>query len=72
MQLLRLVVTDLNLLCQIGVVDVIVPHYLRLLALPLVIDVDLIEVLQPVEVLHEQHLLIQHNAAHLRQHYQID
>ena len=47
MQLLRLVVTDLNLLGQIGVVDMIVPHYLRLLAFPFIVDVDLIEVLQP-------------------------
>lgn len=72
MQLLRLIVTNLNLLGQIGVVDMIVPHYLRLLAFPLVIDVDLIEVLQPTQILHEQHLLIQHNTAHLRQHYQVN
>jgi len=71
-QLLRLVITDLNLLGQISVVDVIVPHHLRLLAFPLIVDVNLIEVLQPVEILHEQHLLIQHDTAHLRQHHQVN
>jgi hypothetical protein len=52
-QLLGFIVTNLHLLGRAGVIDVIVPHHLRPLAGALIIQINLIEILKPAEILQQ-------------------